>query len=284
MFQIISNLMRNSGEFPARIRKRHEMFWSDPEAESIRNTKMHEDIPLQSWQDVPHWQRKLSNKYNAKIFAKMLGCDVAQLYWKGREIGSFDFDTLPAQYVIRPTTGHGSKGVFVMDEGLNRFDQKRYTTTQIRERLQAEIDKHPALEFLFEEFVQTENGEFTIPNDFKFLCFNGEVASVVVIDRISPKVGYSYFYDENWSKMKRLHHLYPGKDEPAKPKCFDEMLEQAKKLSKAYGIFVRIDFFATINGPVFCEFTPTPALGRGFTKYGKNLLLKYWDQYCPGMV
>lgn len=284
MFQIISNLIRNSGEFPARIRKRHHMFWSDPEAEFVRNSKMHEGMPLDAWQNVPNWQRRLSNKYNAREFAKLLGCNVADLYWKGRDLSTLDFNSFPSQYVIRPTIGHGSKGVFIMKDGLNLFDQKRYTTEQICEQLQAELDKHLALEFLFEEFVRTESGEYEIPNDFKFLCFNGEVASVAVIDRISPKVGYSYFYDEHWNKMERLHHLYPGKDEPAKPKCFDQMLEQAKILSKAYGIFVRIDFFASDKGAVFCEFTPTPAMGRGFTKYGKRLLLKYWDRYCPEMI
>jgi hypothetical protein len=284
MFGLIASYFRNSGKFPGRIRKRHEIFWSDPEAEMIRNTKMLEGLPLEHWQDVPHWQRKLSNKYNSRVFASSLGCQVADLYWKGRNLEDIDFNALPPQYVIRPTIGHGSKGVYIMDEGLNHFDQKRYTPLQILKHLQDDLEKNPILEFLFEEFVQTEDGRYAIPNDFKFLCFNGTVASIVVIDRLSPKEGYSYFYDEHWNKMKRVHHLYPGKDEPEKPECFDEMLEQAKRLSKAYGIFVRIDFFATSKGAVFCEFTPTPALGRGFTSYGKKLLLKYWDQYCPGTI
>jgi hypothetical protein len=284
MLHLIASFFRNSGKFPGRIRKRHEAFWSDPEAETIRNTKMSEGLPLDHWQDVPHWQRKLSNKYNSRVFASSLGCQVADLYWKGRNLNDIDFSALPSRYVIRPTIGQCSKGVYIMDEGLNHFDQKRYTPQQILEHLQKDLEKNPILEFLFEEFVQTEDGRYTIPNDFKFLCFNGTVASIVVIDRVSPEVGYSYFYDEHWNKMKRLHHLYPGKDEPKKPECFDEMLEQAKRLSKAYGIFVRIDFFATSKGAVFCEFTPTPALGRGFTSYGKKLLLKYWDQYCPGTI
>lgn len=284
MFNLFSNLLNDSGEFPQRIRKRHEIFWSDPGAENVRNMLMNEGLPLSSWQDRPHWQRKLSNKFNARVFAKSMGCEVADLYWKGRDLKSIDFDEIPSQYVIRPTIGHGSKDVYIMENGFNHFDQKQYTIAEILENLQAELDRVPILEFLFEEFVQTEDGRYAIPNDFKFLCFNGEVASVVVIDRISPKVGFSYFYDEHWNKMERLHTLYPGKDEPQKPRCFEEMLEQAKRLSKAYGIFVRIDFFATNKGPVFCEFTPTPALGKGFTPFGKKLLLKYWDRYCPGMI
>lgn len=284
MFSYISSYLRDSGKFPSRIRQRHKIFWSDPEAETIRNTKMLEGSPLENWQDVPHWQRKLSNKYNSRLFAAAQGCKVADLYWKGRDLNAIDFHALPAQYVIRPTIGHGSKGVYIMDAGFNHFDQKRYTATEILEHLKHDLEKNPNLEFLFEEFVQTEDGRYTIPNDFKFLCFNGKVASVAVIDRLSPKEGYSYFFDEEWNKMKRLHHLYPGKEEPTKPACYDEMLEQAKRLSKAYGIFVRIDFFATSKGAVFCEFTPTPALGKGFTRYGKKLLLKYWDLYCPGTI
>ena len=245
---------------------------------------MDESLPLSAWKDVPNWQRKLSNKYNARVFAAAAGCKVADLYWKGRNLELLNFDTLPTQYVIRPTVGHGSSNVFIMNKGLNLFDQQHYSPEEIKKSLQKELDSHPALEFLFEEFVQSEAGEYTIPNDFKFLCFNGKIASISVIDRVSPKVGYSYFYDENWNKMERLHYLYPGKDEPEKPACFSEMVEQAKRLSELYEIFVRVDFFATSKGAVFCEFTPTPALGRLFTPYGKKLLNEYWDKYCPGLI
>ena len=284
MLQIFSNLFGNTTEFPARIMKRHQTFWSDPQAEQIRNSPLDETLGIDGWRDVPHWQRKLSNKYNARVFASAAGCQVADLYWKGRNLNTLDYSKLPDQYVIRPTIGHGSKGVFIMDKGFNLFDQTYYETSAINAYLQSQLDNNPALEFLFEEFVQSEQGEYRIPNDFKFLCFNGEIASIVVIDRLAPKVGYSYFYDEDWNKMKRLHYLYPGRDEPEKPKCFPQMVEQAKILSRLYGIFVRIDFFATNKGAVFCEFTPTPALGRKFTPYGQKLLLKYWDTYCPGLI
>jgi hypothetical protein len=284
MFKFITQFIRNTGRFPARIRKRHKIFWSDPEAETIRNTLMDQSVPINQWQDVPNWQRKLSNKFNAREFAKLNGCQVPDLYWKGRNIDEVDFDSLPAYYVIRPTIGHSSKNVFVMDNGLNLFDQKLYTPELIRAQLKESISKHPKLEFLFEEFVRTEDGRYAIPNDYKFLCFNGEVASIVVIDRVSPKMGYSHFYDENWNRMKKLHYRYPGKEDLIKPECFDRMLTQAKHLSKAYGIFIRLDFYATNKGPVFGEFTPTPGMGKNFTPYGKNLLLNYWDKHCPGLI
>jgi len=277
-------LIRDSGTFPARIRARHKTFWSDPMAEKIRNEKMHETYPLERWMDVPHWQRKLSNKFNAREFAKMNGCLVPDLYWKGADIDSIDFSALPSHYVIRPTIGHSSNLVYLMEHDLNLFDNKNYTPEEIKSNLKKAIQDLPDLEFLFEEFLQTEKGEYKVPNDYKFLCFRGEIASIVVIDRISPKVGFSHFYDEQWRKMKKLHFLYPGKEEQEPPLCFNEMLAQAKALSKSYGIFIRLDFYATNKGPVFGEFTPTPALGKNFTPYGKKLLLKYWDKYCPGLI
>ncbi|WP_407427386.1 ATP-grasp fold amidoligase family protein [Arcticibacter sp.] len=284
MYNPILNFLRNSGEFPARIRRRHRIFWTDPEAENVRNSKMDAGLPLEQWMEGPHWQRKLSNKYNAREFAKLNGCRVPDLYWKGRHIDDIDFASLPDQYVIRPTIGKCSKGVYVLDNGLNLFDQKRYTPEMIKHNLKQDLTNRPDLEFLFEEFVRTEDGGYAVPNDFKFLCFNGEVAAIVVIDRVSPQVGYSHFYDEHWNKLKKLHYLYPGKKEPDQPACFQEMLKQAKTLSKVYGIFVRIDFFATDKGPVFGEFTPTPAKGKNFTAEGKKLLLEYWDKYCNGLI
>src|SRR5690349_8519474 len=98
MYNLILNFFRNSGEFPARIRRRHQIFWTDPEAESVRNSKMDHRLPLEYWMEGHLWQRKLSNKYNAREFAKLNGCRVPDLYWKGSDIDSIDFASLPDQY------------------------------------------------------------------------------------------------------------------------------------------------------------------------------------------
>lgn len=284
MFKLIKHLIRNTGEFPKRIKRRHEIFWSDPQAEHIRNSKLDASLPMEVWQSGPYWQRKLSNKSNSREFATMMGCKVPDLYWKGQDVDQIDFDSLPAHYVIRPTIGQCSKGVYVMDKGLNLFDKNFYTPDEIVSHLKEDLKKNPLIEFLVEEFVKNENGEHRIPNDYKFLCFNGEIAAVAVIDRVSPDEGYSHFYDREWKKMKKIHYFYPGKDVPERPACFPEMIEHAIAMSKVYGLFVRIDFFATDKGAVFGEFTPTPAMGKNFTPYGKKLLLEHWDKYCAGMI
>lgn len=284
MLNTITDYLRNSGEFTKRIKSRHDTFWKDAHAETIRNSKMSKDDILERWRDIPHWQRKLSNKFNAREFAHKYDCNLPELYWKGADVDNIDFNALPPNYVIRPTTGHCSSLVFLMRDGLNLFDRKRYTSEQIRETLKNETHGKPHLEFLFEEFLEQEQGEHGILNDYKFFCFNGEIACIQVINRVGPNQGYGSFYDENWNKIKKVTHTYkPAKTQSA-PSCLDDMVASAKKLSKAYGIFVRIDFYATYKGCVFGEFTPTPSMGRNYSSFGRKLLLSYWDKYCAGLI
>lgn len=284
MLTIIRKLVKNQSEFTKRIKRRHREFWLPGNAEEVRNSNVSIDDPLHKWQDVINWQRKLSNKYNAKVFAQKLGCKVSDLYWRGSDVNQIDFNSLPDQYVIRPTIGHSSKSVFLMNKGLNLFDQKTYTPEAIRNALEQQIQQSPRLEFLIEEFLQETPGEYKVLSDYKFFCFNGEIASCQLINRTGPKAGFGSFYDEHWNPMEAVHPGYTLVPPQPAPACLEEMVDQVKKLSKAYQIFCRIDFYATTKGAVFGEFTPTPGLGQGYSSFGQNLLVAYWDKHCKGLI
>ncbi|MEJ7682262.1 MAG: hypothetical protein WKG06_31315 [Segetibacter sp.] len=73
---------------------------------------MNANDTMEKWKDVKNWQRKLSNKYNSREFARKHSCRVPELYWKGNNYTAIDFDNLPEHYVIRPTKGHSLKLVF----------------------------------------------------------------------------------------------------------------------------------------------------------------------------
>jgi len=276
--------IQTGGEFSKRIRNRHTLWWSSSHDEAFKRKEMTRYNPIHEWKKEDLWQAKLSNKFNAREFAIMHNCKTADLYWKGRDADRIDFSALPAHYVIRPTAGHSANNVYIMQNGLNLFDKKRYTPEEIVQLLKTTLEAHPTQEFLIEEFLQSESGEYKILDDYKFFCFNGKIACVHIINRLGPKTGYSAFFDEHWNYMRPFHLLYPPKDGQKKPHCFDEMLEHVKRLSEAYGIFVRIDYYATAKGAVFGEFTPTPGIGKGVNKYGQKLLTQYWDKYCSGMI
>lgn len=283
MFRSIINYLE-AGEFTYRIKRRHSLLWR--EAQPLKKTLLTRNHSLDDWRDEELWQRRLSNKLNAKEFASLNGCKTADLYWKGRDVENINFSSLPAHYVIRPARGCGSIGVFVMQHGVNLFDKKTYSPQQIVRALQQQVNKNPEQFMLVEEFLQNEDGEYKILDDYKFFCFNGKIASVGVINRLGPETGFVNYFDEHWNPMESIATPYPYPIRPGqkKPKCFDEMVEQVKMLSKLYRIFVRLDFYATSKGAVFGEFTPTPNLGLGYTKYGHNLLVNYWDKYCKGQI
>src|SRR4051794_2704898 len=272
------------GEFAKRIKKRHKAFWKDPNAEKIRNTIMHASDPIEKWKNANNWQRKLSNKYNSREFAKMHNCKVPDLYWKGRDYKTIEFDKLPEDYVIRPTIGHSSGSVFLMDKGVNIMDGKRYSNEDIRQTLQKALDLDIKLEFLIEEFLRTEAGEYKIPNDYKLYMFNGQLATIQVINRLSPTKGFTTFYDENWQPMENANTYYTKGDLEPAPKCLQEMIAKAKELSRSYEIFVRIDFYATDKGAVFGEFTPTPFKGTNFALSADKLFIDHWERFCQGKI
>jgi hypothetical protein len=274
----------NHAAFSNRIKTRHDIFWRAPHSATVKNTIMSACDPIEKWQNVDNWQRKLSNKYNSREFAKMHSCKVAELYWKGRNIKSIDFNSLPANYVIRPTVGHSLQLVFLMDNSINLMDRRMYSVNDIRKVLSKAISENDKLEFLIEEFVRTEKGEYKIPVDYKFYMFNGKIGCIQVINRLSNCVGFTTWYDEKWKLLPNLTTNYPDGEIQEVPECLPQMIEFAERLSKSYEIFVRIDFYATDKGAIFGEFTPTPALGIGFTLPGDRLLADYWDKYCKGKI
>lgn len=272
-------------KFSDRIRNRHRQFWEAADAEIVRNTLLHAHDPIEKWKDAENWQRKLSNKYNSREFAKKHGCKVAELYWKGRNINELPFDKLPDHYVIRPTIGHSCQLVFLMSGTTNLMDKKTYSHSEIAALLKEQVAKNPYLEFLVEEFIRTEDGEYKIPKDYKFYMFSGQIARIEVINRISSSEGRTSLYNEHWEQMVNIGKKYGQNavyEEP--PQCLPELIEQAKTLSKAYDIFVRIDFYATDKGAVFGEFTPTPGVGKFFTNEADAMFEGYWARYCKNKI
>lgn len=281
----IRNIFDSDLEFTKRIKHRYRIFWNS-ETNSLENVPLFfaEDL-LFKWQNNQNWQRVLSNKHNSREFAKKHGCRVPDLYWRGKEYQSIDFESLPDWYVIRPTTGSCSKDVFLMHGEENLFDGKKYSKADIIASLTSASDKNPKLEFLFEEFLRNEKGEYGIQVDYKIYTFNGKIACIRLINRSGPQQGSDNYYDENWNLMPNLRSSnYAVGEYQDPPVCFDEMMDSARKLSEAYRLFVRIDFYATINGAVFGEFASTPSLGMGYTRSGSDFLVRHWDTFCKGMI
>ncbi|CAN5800780.1 hypothetical protein BH24DEI2_BH24DEI2_06580 [soil metagenome] len=276
--------------FGTRIQERHRTFWTEPhrgihDAETCCNELLTRDDPFTTWHCCPLWQRKLSNKWNAREFAAKVGCQVPDLYWHGRGVANLDFATLPSHYVVRPTLGHSSKGIFVMADGTNLLDGNAYSENELKKQLAEIATQDPRVTILLEEFVKSEDGEYRLPTDYKLLMFDGRVGAVGAIRRLSRKNVKKRYYTESWGQFSEPI-IVPTADKVrddivAPPRCLPDILVDAKRLSKAYGTFVRLDFYATDRGSVFGEFTPTPALGRNFTDFASRHFLELWEEAYP---
>jgi hypothetical protein len=195
-----------------------------------------------------------------------------------------DWASLPKQYVIRSTFGRSCRGVYVMREGVNLMDRKPYTPGELRAALAVDKQMNPGVEFLFEQFVRSETAGYGIQKDYKLFTFAGEIACIQVTRRSGPNAGTSRTFDVAWKPLPQIDGGYPPGPAEDPPACFEEMLARARVLSQSYGIFVRLDFYATDDGAVFGEFAPTPGNGRGFTDYGDRRMVDFWDRYCPGLI
>lgn len=113
---------------------------------------------------------------------------------------------------------------------------------------------------MFEELLEFDG---KIPDDWKFLCFNGE-PRFINIDRDRFIKHKRNNYDVNLSLLPVEYGFENFQEKVDVPPAFDKMLEIARKLSSESD-FIRVDLY-NINGRIlFGELTSYP--GAGLTKF-----------------
>ena len=205
-----------------------------------------------------------ADKYRVREYVERKGCPeiLNELYSVYDSAEQIDFSTLPTSFVLKTTDGCGTniicKDKNELDEDAAR-QKLHYWMTHKYGWETAEIQYlRIKPKIICEKIIETSDG--TLPNDFKFFCFNGE-----------PKFFY-YGYDRE-NGFKKLHcdlewnviditkekaTLSPT--EAMKPSCFDEMVRYARVLSQGIP-FVRVDFYDSNGKVVFGEMTFTPTAG-----------------------
>ena len=194
-----------------------------------------------------------------------------------------DFDKLPNQFVLKAT--HDSGGLVICR------NKKTFDKQAAREKLEKSLKnnfyymgrewpyKNVPARIIAEKYME-DNASAQELNDFKLMCFNGQVKCSFVCTERSTKSGLKVtFYDTNWQEMPFERHYPRSKTPIAKPLSYDEMVELAEKLSKDIP-FVRVDFYSVQGKVYFGEMTFYPGSGlEEFTpsewdkKIGDYLLL-----------
>ena len=213
-----------------------------------------------NWEKLYYWNPLMTicaDKVKARDYfcEKIKGGEkhLVKQYGVYKSPDEIDFDALPQQFVLKSNWGSGQQIIVKNKKDLDIEAAKE----KMRGWMKPETNhyfshfehgyKKIEPRIVCEEFLDYEY-------KLEFFCFNGEPKFFwIVINDKTPDVR-SNFYELDWTRMPIVNH-YPNFDEKIeKPKCYEEILENAKKMCGDFP-FVRCDFYVTKNGYRFSEMT-----------------------------
>ena len=236
----------------------HKLNWNKLETytEKMQWEKLFDQNPLKV---------RLTDKYEVREWVKeQIGEEyLIPLLGTWERLDDVNFEQLPEQFVLK--TNHGS-GTNVIVRDKSKMNVRRVKRL-IEDWLKIDYAYHSGFEMHYsqikpriiaEQYVEAENGEL---QDYKFLCFHGEVYYCWVDQgRYSKHVRNVYDLDWNLQPWNQSH--CGNAERPiAKPENFDLMVELAHQLCQGFS-HVRVDLYNVRGKIYFGEMTFTN--GRGF--------------------
>lgn len=214
---------------------------------------------------------KIVDKYEVRTFIKkQIGEDyLIPLIDVYNNVEEIEWETLPKKFVLKCTHGSGTNIICKNKDKLDIEKAKKQIEKWMKKnwywygREWAYKKIKPRI--ICEHLLQNSNGD--LPNDYKFMCFNGEPKMVQVFQGRDKKNLTKDFYNMNWEKMSIQQGAPNSNNKIAKPINFELMVSIAKKISKNFP-FARVDLYE-LNGEVyFGEITLYPA--SGFTPFNNK--------------
>jgi TupA-like ATPgrasp len=203
-------------------------------------------------------QTIVADKYEVRNYVKKKigGQYLIPLLYHTQNPDDIKPENLPDSNFIIKTNHDSSGGVIVRDKSLIDWNKARkrfkrllkenhyYSTTEWQY-------KNIVPRIVVEQLLTNEDG--SIPDDYKFHCFNGKLAFTMVdFDRHSNKRTRN-LYDIDWNLIPCNWGRPYGK-ELEKPKNFDEMKRLAEILAEDF-TYVRVDFYLVKGYIYFGEIT-----------------------------
>jgi len=226
------------------------------------------------------------DKLASKKIAEKAGCYIPKTYFSGKDPSKIPFDTLPETYVIKPNHLAAAKQVFLMSNGIDQFNNKKRTETEIIEKQTEYLKKriNPAFRewatgqiprrCIVEEYIKPspddpnsiDNPDNLIPTDYKCYLFHGRVTMVRVDYGRRQKEQATDYYTRDFELITcdPVRTKYPRRfSTPPKPVQYDKMIELVEKMGADFGKFIRIDMYLSPTDVIFGEFTLYPGSGSG---------------------
>lgn len=222
--------------------------------------------------DMERWT-ELADKVLVRDFVaeRGYGGNLSELYGVWDKVNEIDFNTLPGKFVIKCNHDSGSSKIIDKNKEFNEIQVRRFLDSHLASTFGVgSCEPHYfgiKKKILAEEYLEDIDSFSNTPVDYKFWCFDGEVASCMVCyDRIGGGHATFDLYDVNtWKPMRQYltaKNTANFKDVP-KPENLEFMVKMASDLSKGFK-HVRVDLYNTKRGVIFGEMTFTSMCGRIF--------------------
>lgn len=208
--------------------------------------------------------RQCADKYRVRDYVRDCGYErcLNKLEAVYDSVDEIQWHELPEQFAMKWNFGCGyniicqSKKLLNMKEAAAKMEKwgKEPFWAYFSELQYRNVEK----KILVEEYIGNDDG--SLPDDYKFYCFDGKAYCVMVC--VGRKEGWPrfYFFDRDFHllRINRDSVNAPEGFSLPKPEGLEDAFEIADRLSKGIP-FVRVDLYLTKKGVRFGEMTFTPA-------------------------
>ena len=184
-----------------------------------------------------------TDKYQVRKYIERKGYSnkLTKLLGVWKNANDIDWDKLPDKFVLKCTHGCAYNLICIDKKKFDKKDAVKKLNKWLKEdfaafNVELHYGKIKPRRIICEEFL----GEKLV--DYKFFCFNGEPKFLYISsDLFRSRQAQIGFFDIEGNKIPLIRDDYEDIGDISMPKCFEEMLEVARKLSADFP-FVRVDF------------------------------------------
>jgi len=208
------------------------------------------------------------DKYEVRKYIEEKGLSeyLVELYGVWENANDIDFNSLPNSFVLKTTDGGGGENVIIVS------DKTKENLQVIRNKLNSWLDRKNVnagrewaytgirkSQIIAEQLLVNVKYPEAGVEDFKILCFDGEV-KYIIVDKDRYINHKRNFYSPQWKRKCVTTDHEQFEDYYPKPENFEKMLELAHELSKDFP-FVRVDLYNVCGKIYFGELTFYPWTG-----------------------
>ncbi|MGX9353157.1 ATP-grasp fold amidoligase family protein [Shimia sp. W99] len=214
----------------------------------------------------------LETKMGQKTVAEKAGVHTAEIFQGPFDnLREFDLGSLPERFVVKPTVGSSSNGVFLLEKRdgnlFNIVSGKTYAFDLTCLNSDG-LERFAGTPIIAEELIELDG----LPTaNWKVFAFFGEIGFVRQVD-LNAKC-YKMWSERGHDLGKIDEHSFPYEADLPAPKDFDALIRAAKAVSLSIATpFVRVDLY---------EFDKGVSLGEVTLRPGSLWKYKYLQKFTP---